>query len=229
MVKKLRCLALHSFRTSSKIFQEQISRSKLDKKLGDLVELVYLTAPHPASGKVPDDVKMFFPDGPYYEWGAFEQGITEEGRLRGAQESVTYICEYIRNNGPFDGLVGFSQGAVMSGILATMQLAGEILTDIPLFKFVVMFAGGMVRDPFYAKYFDNMPFYLNGVTQVPLPSVQCIGDRDPFKPWCDHYPPLWQNPVVIRHPKGHVIPPLEGEDLQRMRDFLKARMQQSRL
>jgi len=38
--RKLRLLALHSFRTSAAIFREQLRRSGLDESLADLVELV---------------------------------------------------------------------------------------------------------------------------------------------------------------------------------------------
>jgi len=31
-------------------------------------EIVYIDAPHPASGQIPRDVKPFFGDGPYFEW-----------------------------------------------------------------------------------------------------------------------------------------------------------------
>ena len=37
---RLRLLCLHSFRTSGRIFQEQLQRAGLDRELADLVELV---------------------------------------------------------------------------------------------------------------------------------------------------------------------------------------------
>lgn len=38
--RKLRVLALHSFRTSAAIFQEQLQRAGLDKELEDLLDIV---------------------------------------------------------------------------------------------------------------------------------------------------------------------------------------------
>ncbi len=40
---------------------------------------------------------------------------------------------------------------------------------------------------------------------------------------------LFQNPVVITHRRGHVVPGLEGEQLQMLHSFLQARMQDSTL
>lgn len=45
----------------------QMKRAGLDKAIGDLVEIVYVNAPHPASGPIPNDVTPVF-KGPYFEW-----------------------------------------------------------------------------------------------------------------------------------------------------------------
>lgn len=45
----------------------QMKRAGLDKSIGDLVEIVYVNAPHPASGPIPNDVTPVF-KGPYFEW-----------------------------------------------------------------------------------------------------------------------------------------------------------------
>jgi hypothetical protein len=45
----------------------QMRRAELDERLKDLVDIVYVNAPHEASGPIPDDVAPFF-QGPYYEW-----------------------------------------------------------------------------------------------------------------------------------------------------------------
>ncbi len=42
-------------------------RAGLDRAIGDLVDIVYVDAPHLASGPIPNDVAPFF-EGPYYEW-----------------------------------------------------------------------------------------------------------------------------------------------------------------
>ena len=52
---KLRVLALHSFRTSGSIFRDQLEAlGNWPNAIGDLCEFVYVDAPHPASGEVPE-------------------------------------------------------------------------------------------------------------------------------------------------------------------------------
>jgi hypothetical protein len=50
--------------------------------------------------------------------------------------------------------------------------------------------------------------------------MRCAGDRDPIKPVADQLAGCFQEPQIIRHPRGHVIAALPEEDVSRMRDFL---------
>ena len=49
-------------------------RSGLDRKLEDVLEFVYMDAPHEATGPPPADVTPFF-EGPYRQWWATEEVI----------------------------------------------------------------------------------------------------------------------------------------------------------
>jgi hypothetical protein len=40
---------------------------------------------------------------------------------------------------------------------------------------------------------------------------------------------MFENPLMIQHPRGHVIPALEAEKLEVIRAFLKARLRESAL
>ena len=73
-------------RTSGAIFALQMETAGLAEKLKDLIDIVYVNAPNPASGPLPPDVpKDVFP-GPYYEWWNAQQArgplqITERKRM----------------------------------------------------------------------------------------------------------------------------------------------------
>lgn len=74
---------------------------------------------------------MFYPNQAYYEW--FHRD--PDGDYIGLEDSVAYLVRYINNNGPFDGVLGFSQGASMVTRLVQLQhdhhpmLGGEKLFD----------------------------------------------------------------------------------------------------
>ncbi|MEW5312156.1 MAG: hypothetical protein WDW38_003804 [Sanguina aurantia] len=144
--RKLRCLALHSWRTSASIFQQQLARARLQDKLSDLLDIVFIDAPHLASGPIPDDVLPYF-EGPYYEWvTAEETPVGVEFDLKKITTSHHFIVSTMRKHGPFDCVMGFSQGSVLTAALVAMQLAGKMPSDIPPLKCCILFAGMKVRE-----------------------------------------------------------------------------------
>ena len=93
--------------------------------------------------------------------------------------------------------------------------------------------------------------------KLQLPSLHIIGDRDHVRKvvlacmpcilvhslesdraqrmwrvllqWSEQLAETFENPVIIRHPRGHVVPRLEGDSLATLRAFLEARLQESSL
>jgi len=57
----------------------------------------------PAGGK--SEIDGIFPP-PYFEWFQFNKEFTEYTNL---DECISYLCDYMVKNGPFEGLLGFSQ------------------------------------------------------------------------------------------------------------------------
>jgi hypothetical protein len=108
--------------------------------------------------------------------------------------------------------MGFSQGAATATLLTGMQRSGKALAEHPPVRFLICFAGIRVRDPNLEKYYAAL---------APVPAVHIIGDRDPVKRMTNHLIEAFDDPVVINHPRGHVIPPLVGEDLAKLRTFLE--------
>ncbi|KAE9450029.1 hypothetical protein C3L33_18070, partial [Rhododendron williamsianum] len=58
------------------------------------------------------------------------------------EECLAHIEDYMIKHGPFDGLMGFSQGAIISAALPGMQLDGVALTKVPKIKYVIILSGG---------------------------------------------------------------------------------------
>jgi len=55
---------------------------------------------------------------------------------------------------------------------------------------------------------------------VQVPSLHIYGDRDNILEHCRQLADVFENPVVIRHTRGHVIPKLNGIQLAVLRAFL---------
>lgn len=217
--RKLRILALHSFRTSGATFREQLRRGGLDEALADLIDLTFIDAPNPASGPIPDDVAPFF-SGPYYEWWNADRDEQGRWQYAGWQRSVAQIEDALRLHGPFDGLMGFSQGGAMASLAIGMQRSGFAFKSIPPLRFCVCFAGIRVRDPQLERFYTPLK---------QVPSLHIIGDRDPVKRLTNLLIECFERPVVVGHARGHVIPALPPADLERVRAFLRAQQQEPSL
>eukprot|EP00250_Pteridium_aquilinum_P017338 c23580_g1_i1 orf=139-732(+) len=174
--RKLRVLCLHGFRTNASIMKTQLA--KWDRSVIDLLDLVFLNAPYPAAGE--SDVEGFFPP-PFYEWFRYEK--TEIGAVnyktlkeciqagevtyRNLKECIQFISDFMETQGPFDGLLGFSQGSILAAALAGMQQQGLALTSSPALRFVIIISGGVLKGDHDFKGCYSEP--------IRCPSVHLIG------------------------------------------------------
>ena len=248
MRRKLRILCLHSFRTSGEILREQVRLAGWEETLGDLVEFHVMDAPHPASGPVPPDVLAFFPDVPYREWwNATERADPDaSGRKTmtyvGLEGSLERVEREFDERGPFDGVLGFSQGATLTTILAAKGVADAWGPFTPKPKkapvFAVCVSGAAARtrdaDATYraardANAMADVTDASASASNVCTPSLHIIGEADRVVP-----PPVstraaarcFVNPVVAKHPRGHVVPRLEGDAAETVREFFLARIRE---
>ena len=257
---KLRLLCLHSFRTSGEILREQVRLAGWEETLGDLVEFHVMDAPHPASGPVPPDVLAFFPDVPYREWWNATERADPDGSGRktmtmtyvGLEESLERVKREFDERGPFDGVLGFSQGATLTTILAAKGVAdawgpfadANASRDAsrpkpkkpPVFAVCVSGAAARTReaDATYRAARDananaDVTDASASASNVSTPSLHIIGEADRVVP-----PPVsaraaarcFVNPVVAKHPRGHVVPRLEGNAAETVREFFLARIRE---
>ncbi|CAL9244957.1 unnamed protein product [Arabidopsis halleri] len=208
--KNPRILCLHGFRTSGLILQAGIGKWP-DTILRDL-DLDFLDAPFPATGK--SDVERFF-DPPYYEWYQANKGFKE---YRNFEECLAYIEDYMLKNGPFDGLLGFSQGAFLTAAIPGMQEQGTALTKVPKVKFLVIISGAK----FPGLMFGEPKAAVNAFSSpVRCPSLHFIGERDFLKTEGEVLVESFVEPVVIHHSGGHIIPKLDTKAEERVLSFFQ--------
>jgi predicted esterase len=120
----------------------------------------------------------------------------------------------MREHGPYDGILGFSQGAAMVSVLCALQHAQfqSDTQDQPMFKFAILCGGFVPRDPEIRKIMPSL---------IQIPSFHIFGDID------DTVSPkrsielsaLFQDPVIYRHEAGHFIP-TNSAAAERYREFL---------
>ncbi|XP_058184949.1 uncharacterized protein LOC131302386 isoform X2 [Rhododendron vialii] len=200
LARKPRVLCFHGFRTSGKIFEEQTQvwpefvREKMD--------LVFVDAPFPAEGGLEElGVAEELFDPPLYEWFQANKDFSE---YRNFDECVAFVEDCMTRIGPFDGLMGFSQGVA--------------LTSVPKIKFVMLisgakFGGSMFSSPKLAQNAFSSP--------IECPSLHFLGEKDFGLTNGIELLDSFVDPVVINHPEGHVVPKLDEKGSETMIKFIE--------
>lgn len=104
------------------------------------IEYSFVTAPHPAEGPPDEGISIYYAKYPYYEWYLKSKSTAEF--YAGLDESIELVLSTLISDGPFDGIMGFSQGAAMVTRLAYLQQCGDKRFEgLQLFKFAILIGG----------------------------------------------------------------------------------------
>ncbi|KAL6573119.1 hypothetical protein OROHE_002595 [Orobanche hederae] len=206
VMAKPRFLCLHGFRTSGEIMRKQLT-TKWPQSVLKKLDLVYVDAPFPCSGK--SEVEGIF-DPPYYEWFQFNKEFTDYENF---DECLAFIEDLIIKHAPIDGLLGFSQGAILSAALPGLQQQGLALTKVPKIKYLIIIGGAKFR-----KESVNEKAYASPIL---CPSVHFLGENDFLRQYGTELIESFVDPLVLHHPRGHTIPRFDEKTLGQMLTFLE--------
>ncbi|RLN48634.1 hypothetical protein BBJ29_002551 [Phytophthora kernoviae] len=230
--EKLRILCLHGFRTNKQVMIDQTRG--LRAALGSSAEFVILNGTYEAEGPSDPMIEsVYASSAPFYEW--FENQLANgqpllyndaessaKARLlsgadkgedhawslsyKGVEQSMKRLDEEIRRHGPFDVVIGFSQGAALLSIMTMWYLRHG---GVRWWKLAIC-VGGVDVSAVNVKslFIDEMGHRV----LVPLPSIHLIGKTDPLfheshrlaKSWTDEADGFerW----VFEHDGGHKFP-----------------------
>ncbi|KQJ86306.1 rhodanese-like domain-containing protein 6 isoform X4 [Brachypodium distachyon] len=234
-LKKLRILCLHGFRQNASSFKGRTSA--LAKKLKHIAELVFIDAPHklsfvyqPNSDPCSDKPSpLSFTTKPKFAWlvspntschteqdwkiaDATFDPLQYQQQTDGFEESYAYLENAIAQDGNFDGILGFSQGASMAALLCRQQ---QKTCGSPKFRFGIFCSGY----PAPVGDFDSEP--------IRLPSLHCFGstvghDRQIAKRTSADLAGLFEEDrrSIMEHDMGHIIP-TRPPYIDQVKEFLR--------
>lgn len=215
---RLRLLCLHGMGTNSNILRRQLQPLLLATQ-SDAVDFHFLDGHDhcpPADATV---AKVFAGEQcrRYMERVRVDGG--DEFAYTGIDCAVQAVLQQLHDHGPYDGLLGFSQGANLATMVAAQLLNGQQgpgePSRPPCPRFCILMCGtefGWATKQL-GHLFRGQP--------LPLPSCHIIGDMDPFKVTTEALAQLWKDPQMHRHPSGHrPLPP--GKDAEQLVSALRA-------
>ncbi|KAM5273089.1 esterase OVCA2 [Ctenodactylus gundi] len=205
----LRVLCLAGFRQSERGFREKTGA--LRKALRGRAELVCLSGPHAVSdlagpeGAGPDSGPCHPEEQPRGWWFSEQEAdvfsaLEEPAVCRGLEQALETVARALHELGPFDGLLGFSQGAALAALVCALGHAGDL--RFPLLRFLILVSGFCPR---------GLPRLLpEPVLQSPLslPSLHVFGDTDRVIPSEEsvRLASRFSGAITVTHPGGHFIP-----------------------
>lgn len=211
-VAPLRLLVLHSFRQSAARLS---SRTRaLREALASVAELVYVDAPHAYAATDSTRAELAEDFGPDLEdlgdlshqrcwWNSGD----DHTRYAGWEPSRDYLRQVCEQQGPFDGVLGFSQGAAA----AALFVAEEARRGVPL-RLAICISG------FPSRAHEHQALLAEG--SIDVPSLHVWGERDVLVD-NDRSRALarcFAAPQVVSHAGGHFVPMLWPT--AEIRDFL---------
>lgn len=194
--RPLRLLALHGYRQSGRRFHQRTGA--LRKALRGRAELVTFDAPHlvPGGGEEDDGDGGDPPRGWWFSRpGAFEAAEAAE-EPAGLAEALRAVEEAMVKLGPFDGLLGFSQGAALAAMVCALRARGDPRFPV---AFAVLVAGFVSRSPAHGHFYRD---------PIALPTLHVVGEADAViaAPLSMELARSFVEPVVLTHPGGHFVP-----------------------
>ena len=135
-------------------------------------------------------------DGPLMEYDGFD-------------DSLAFLAEAWQREGPFDGIFGFSQGAMLAAVFVMHPNYRELIASA---KFACIVSGTPPRDPKFAEVLSEME----------LPSFHVYGEADEIVPGARslELAEFFPARVVHSHPGGHALPSTAAKALREFCDAL---------
>lgn len=255
----LKLLMLHGYTQSGPLFQAKTGalRKTLQKSFPAGVELVYPTAPirltpadesflgNTLNGKEGEDEEQEIDAWAWWKRKGSSAGNNIEPYIyEGIETGLATIADVLKTQGPFDGVVGFSQGGACAAMVASLLDAGRkdaftsnlshggmpfpaSFNDIhhPPLKFAVSYSGfaAQGQNPYAAFYEPKIKtkvLHFLGTQDVVVEEKRSLALVEA----CEHR----EERYVVYHPGGHFLPSTQKASVNALIGFIKEVMQEEK-
>lgn len=199
--KKLKILCIHGYRQNSQSFRERTGAFRKIPIIKKHTELVFITAPNRVPSLPTEDGEEPAVDQDDRGWWFSSQDNTYMAQdytdcCKGYEESLELIKKTFEEQGPFDGILGFSQGASLVSLLCGLR---EQNPDMLKFDFAILVAGFKSRQSSHGCLYS---------VPMTVPTLHVYGDTDKViqKEMSEDLLQYFVKPKILQHEGGHFIP-----------------------
>ena len=193
--EKVRILCLHGYRQNADAFKSKLGSFR--KHVAKYAEFVFVDAPHTAPPLTEQDAVSTEQKSWWFnkDDGTFK-GTNLGGPAQGFEQSLRTVESAWKKEGPFHGLLGFSQGACFVGLIC--GLAQKQMTLINP-EFAIMssgfISGSLVHKSAYEDAINIPSLHIYGLTDAIIPKEMSIALSTHFS--CAE---------ILEHSGGHYFP-----------------------
>lgn len=200
MKKKILCL--HGYSMSSDWLREWCV--PLQQALADEAEFLYpqgpIECPEAEVRATTARFNMAMPEsriGPGLNWCWYRASDERPPVYHGIEATLDWLAGLFRREGPINGILGWSQGAVMTALLAALMQREQ--PSRFQFDWAVLCGGFLPGDARYRGYFDQ---------PLSLPTLHVLGRREPefMKTQGERMLHAFAGSERLDTPVGHIMP-----------------------
>jgi pimeloyl-ACP methyl ester carboxylesterase len=159
-------------------------------------------APNAATGPPLEAFARRWPQGPYREWWNAIERFDGTVEYVGLDRSIDFVRETLAKRGPYDLVIGYSQGSALATILTALAERGDLAPSDAGWRGVVLFnSGPPPRDSRILPLFRGRPLKTPSVHVLGGPTdVVYVGQKAMVELWSP------RSRTVLEHGEGHVTP-----------------------
>jgi len=207
VAKPLRVLCLHGYRQNDNSFREKTGAFR--KMIGKYCEFTFIKAPHHVLPMSAEDINQDQRGWWFSRENDYFKADDASDCDKGFEGSLDLIQKTFELHGPFDGIIGFSQGAALLSLLCLIKTrAPETLSPSVKFDFAVMVAAFKSKSTKHAKWYAKEDNGDQAITKVTIPTLHVMGTEDRVikKHLSEELLDLFDEPHKLFHSGGHYIP-----------------------
>ncbi len=216
-MKKIICL--HGYAMTSAWLQSWLDQ--IQHQLGDDYQLLYPQGPIACPAEeVRAMIARFnipLPEtriGKGKNWCWYRADETQPPRYRQIEETLAYLTEYFAQHGTIDGVIGWSQGAAMTAILAALRQQSQERNF--RFNWAILCGGFLPGDSRYQPLFER---------PLNLPTLHVVGKKEPalMKTQAHKLQTAFLNAERLDTPCDHIMPVKFPAEMEKISHWIKCR------
>jgi len=210
VAKPLRVLCLHGYRQNDVSFREKTGAFR--KLIGKFCEFTFVKAPHHVLPMSSEDINADQRGWWFSRENDYFKADDASDCDKGFEGSLELIQKTFELHGPFDGVIGFSQGAALTALLCLIKTRNpEMLSPAVKFNFAIMVAAFKSKSTKHTHWYEGGE--ANPKVSVPTLHVTGRGDRVIAKRLSDDLLDLFHEPTRLNHTGGHFVPATSREKM----------------